>query len=248
MEDLLTTRQVQELLHVDRITVYRMLSDGRLKGVKIGQQWRFPSREVDRLLSGTPAAAESGQVEMDSNFPAHCVQAIQDLFADVSQVGAHVIDLQGEPLTQPSHPCSLCQTLGACPAGQAACRASWKEFAVSGIDGNKFFTCHAGLHYVGASIIEKGQPIGLFLAGPFYWQAAEPHEESERMHRLAGTYDLDLETLREAAQAIPVITAQQQSQVESWPFTAARAVQSILVERTGFVERLQQIANLTQLS
>ena len=46
---------------------------------------------------------------MDSNFPAHCVQAIQDLFADVSQVGAHVIDLQGEPLTQPSHPCGFCQ-------------------------------------------------------------------------------------------------------------------------------------------
>ena len=57
MEDLLTTREVQELLHVDRITVYRMLSDGRLKGVKIGQQWRFPAREVDRLLSGTSAAA-----------------------------------------------------------------------------------------------------------------------------------------------------------------------------------------------
>ena len=101
---------------------------------------------------------------------------------------------------------------------------------------------------MGASIIEKGQPIGLFLAGPFYWQAAEPHEESERMHRLVGTYDLDLETLRAAAQTIPVITAQQQSQVESWPFTAARAVQSILVERTGFVDRLQQIANFTQLS
>jgi excisionase family DNA binding protein len=247
MEDLLTTREVQSFLHVDRITVYRMLRDGRLKGVKIGQQWRFPSREVDRLLSGE-MAAEAGQPETDGNFPAHCVQAIQDLFADVSQVGAHVINLQGELLTQPSHPCSFCQALSACPAGRTACRASWKEFAFSGIDGNKFFTCHAGLHYVGASIIEKGQSIGLFLVGPFYWQPAEPHEESERLHRLAGTYDLDLEALQQVAQAIPVITAQQQAQVEAWPFTAARAVQSILVERTGFVDRLQQIANLTQLS
>ena len=49
-DTLLTTRQVQELLRVDRITVYRMLNDGRLKGVKIGQQWRFPAREVERLL------------------------------------------------------------------------------------------------------------------------------------------------------------------------------------------------------
>ena len=137
------------------------------------------------------AAPAPDQSEADSNFPAHCVQAIQGLFTDVSQVGAHVINLQGEPLTQTSHPCSFCQALSACPAGRAACRASWKEFAANSIDGSKFFTCHAGLHYVGASIIEKGQPIGLFLVGPFYWQAAEPHEKSERLHRLAGTYDLD---------------------------------------------------------
>ncbi|MCA9947998.1 MAG: helix-turn-helix domain-containing protein, partial [Anaerolineales bacterium] len=38
MEDLLTTRQVQELLQVDRTTVYRMRKDGRLTGVKVGQQ------------------------------------------------------------------------------------------------------------------------------------------------------------------------------------------------------------------
>jgi excisionase family DNA binding protein len=50
MTDLLTTRQVQEILKVDRITIYRMLQDGRLKGVKIGQQWRFARREVERLL------------------------------------------------------------------------------------------------------------------------------------------------------------------------------------------------------
>ena len=34
MTDLLTTRQVQDILKVDRITIYRMLQDGRLKGVK----------------------------------------------------------------------------------------------------------------------------------------------------------------------------------------------------------------------
>ena len=50
VNDLLTSRQVQEILKVDRITVYRMLNDGRLKGVKIGQQWRFHNSEVERLL------------------------------------------------------------------------------------------------------------------------------------------------------------------------------------------------------
>ena len=39
----------------------------------------------------------------------------------------------------------------------------------------------------------------------------------------------------------------QHARVESWPFTAARAVESILHERLCFIERLQQIANLTQM-
>ena len=75
MENFLTTKQVQDLFKIDRITVYRMLQDGRLKGVKIGNQWRFPQREVEKFLSGEnvdpPVAIES-----DSVFPIHCVQTI----------------------------------------------------------------------------------------------------------------------------------------------------------------------------
>ncbi|MCA9936705.1 MAG: helix-turn-helix domain-containing protein [Anaerolineales bacterium] len=50
MDDLLTTKQVQDLLQVDRTTVYRMLKDGRITGVKVGQQWRFHRQEVENLL------------------------------------------------------------------------------------------------------------------------------------------------------------------------------------------------------
>ena len=45
MAELLTTKQLEDLLKIDRITVYRMLNDGRLKCVKIGNQWRFPRNE-----------------------------------------------------------------------------------------------------------------------------------------------------------------------------------------------------------
>ena len=81
MTDLLTTRQVQDLLKVDRITVYRMLQDGRLKGIKIGQQWRFPRAEVERFLGVSPAATAQPAIS-DPAFPTHCVQTIQDLFAE----------------------------------------------------------------------------------------------------------------------------------------------------------------------
>ncbi|HEY3345441.1 MAG TPA: PocR ligand-binding domain-containing protein [Anaerolineaceae bacterium] len=248
MEDNLTTRQIQELLQVDRITIYRMLQDGRLKGVKIGQQWRFPRREVDRLLAGQETAPETARPDASATFPTHCLQTIQDLFSEVSQIGALIVDLQGQPLTQMSHACDFCQAMLASPLGMAACRTCWKDFFVHAAAGSKFFTCFAGLNYVGAPILDRGDVAGMFLVGPFYWQAADPREEAERLRRLADTYALPLESLRSAARSIPVIVPEQQAQIESWPFTAARAVQGILAERTGFMERLRQIANLSQIS
>lgn len=252
MNDLLTTRQVQEILKVDRITIYRMLNDGRLKGVKIGQQWRFHLSDVERMLGINLPEVESIPVDSDSNFPTHCVQTIQDLFADVSQISAVVIDMQGNPLTKISHPTDFCQILFSSPSGANASQASWQAFArdsaaVNGAVGSKFFTCNAGLHYIGAPIMENDTQIGLFLAGQFYWQPPEPREEAERIRRLASAHNIPLQDLQGAAQKIPVIAPDQHSRVESWPFTAARAVQSILHERLGFMERLQQIANLTQL-
>jgi excisionase family DNA binding protein len=98
-DDLLTTRQVLEILKVDRITIYRMLNDGRLKGVKVGQQWRFPRQEIERIAGGALPPPEPVQPETNNTFPTHCVQAIQDLFSDVAAISALVIDVDGEPVT-----------------------------------------------------------------------------------------------------------------------------------------------------
>jgi excisionase family DNA binding protein len=245
-------------LKVDRITVYRMLQDGRLKGVKIGQQWRFPQREVERMVGANPAVAETIPVAPDAGFPTHCVQTIQDLFAEVGQISALVVDMDGLPLTRVSNPTSFCQILFSTTSGKNSCQASWKSFArdsavINGKNGEvtpgaKFFTCQAGLHYVGAPIFDEDNQVGLFLAGQFYWQAPDPREEVERIRRLSAAHDIPFEELQAAVQEIPVIDPSQHSRVETWPFTAARAIQSILHERHCFVERLQQIASLTQLS
>lgn len=247
MDELLTTRQVQDILKVDRITVYRMLQDGRLKGVKIGQQWRFPQSEVDRLLGRREDDAEALTAEGGAGFPIHCMQTIQDLFAEVSRIPALVVDMDGEPLTRPSAPCAFCQALMNSPAGYAACRASWRSFAAGSRNGSQYFTCHAGLQYVGAPLQDKSGQVGLFLVGQIYWQPPDPREENERIRRLAQISGVPPTSLHEAAASIQIIPPEQHGQVETWPFSAARAVNSILRERVGFIERLRQIANLTQI-
>ena len=247
MDNLLTARQVLEILKVDRITIYRMLQDGRIKGVKVGSQWRFQREEVDRILGVNQPAPEPVQPKPEpGGFPTHCVQTIQDLFSEVGQVSALVIDSEGEPITEISHPCRYCQIILQSLPGQAACRASWREFAKQTGAGSRYFTCHAGIQYISAPIIDNEKTIGYFLAGEFYWQAPSVQEETERSQRLATTLHLSGETLTQAANTIPVIEAEQHSRVEAWPAAAARAIQAILHERIGFIERLQQIANLTK--
>jgi len=236
MTDLLTTRQVQQLLKVDRITVYRMLNDGRLKGVKIGQQWRFAASEVERLLSGAPAAAAptSGTVRA---FPAHCVQTIQSLFSAIGQVGALVIDIAGEPLTEPSTACRFCALMQSSPVGRAACQQSWRKFAAAS-DGDAL-VCHAGLQYSRAPIFDNGERIGWFLAGPF-----QPASGIDPVS-LAASSGIAPDEIRAAAAEIPAST--DITQMRTWPQQASTAIQAILSERSGLVQRLQHIAEISQL-
>jgi excisionase family DNA binding protein len=247
MDDLFTTRQIQNILKVDRITIYRMLQDRRLKGIKVGAQWRFTRQEVDRLLGGETFDEDLPQAEINPGFPTHCVQTIQNLFSSVSQVSSMVVDAQGEPLTQVSNPCGFCRLMLQNPSGQEACRASWSRMAREAAAGSRFFTCHAGMQYAAAPFSDDGKTVGIFLAGEFHWQTPDAREEAERMRRLAEAHDLELEALRLEARAVPVIEPEKHAQVEGWPASAALAVQSILNERTRYQQRLQQIANLTQI-
>ncbi|MEN4011075.1 MAG: PocR ligand-binding domain-containing protein [Bellilinea sp.] len=249
MEELLTTRQVIDLLKIDRITVYRMLQDGRLKGVKIGQQWRFPRSSVENLLSsGSPAVEPSPNLDLVSLFPTHCIQTVQDLFAEVSGIGALIIDLQGNPLTEYSNSCGLCQVMRQSEAGAQACINSWKQFAREAAAGNTLLTCQTGLNYLAHPIMDNNQIIGWFLIGGFFWQTGDNRDWVTHIRSIFQLYNLPEKAMQYATDSIVVVHSEDRNRIAAWPAIAARAVQSILRERTGFIERLQQIANLTQIS
>lgn len=225
-----------------------MLQDGRLKGVKVGQQWRFPRREIDRVVGGE-ASKESSHLSasQDPTYPVHCVQTIQDLFSDVSQISAMTVDADGEPVTEISHPCSFCQMILSRPAGSDACQATWRGIAGSGGNG-QFTGCHAGLLYTPTPVLDKGGQTGTYLIGPFLLKAYENEEAAAQARQLAARFGLPKEALQQALSAVPVIGPERQPYLKTWPAAAVKAVQSILIERRGFIERLQQIANLTQFS
>lgn len=245
MENFLTTKQVQDLFKIDRITVYRMLQDGRLKGVKIGNQWRFPQREVEKLLSGEMVEIPT-QPESDSIFPIHCVQTIQDLFTSVSHHSALIIDHLGNMVTQISQPSSLSSLLQSTSAGKEMCQNSWREIAQQASGRQEEFTCHVGLKYFGSVITNQNKKQGVFLVGEFYLDSGDRNFEEKRIVEIAKSCGIDQQELLHAYRQVPRLSADEQKHLASQPAAAANAVESILTERNAFMERLQQIASLTQ--
>jgi excisionase family DNA binding protein len=249
MEDLLTTRQLQDLLKVDRITIYRMLSDGRLKGIKMGTQWRFPAGEVEKVMTRGiyPEAPEPPSVS-PGDFPTHCVQAIQDVFAEIGQVASIAFDPGGQPLTEMSQPCAFCKLVQADPGCRAACQNSWKEIASQAADvrGQSVYTCHAGLNYTAAPITVNGQAIGFLVAGQFYAHAPELTDHNRRMRGLAQAYNIPVQTLSQVASQVPVLEEPKLSQVMKWPGQVALTIASILLERASMLDRLRRIAEISR--
>ncbi|HIP69904.1 MAG TPA: helix-turn-helix domain-containing protein, partial [Anaerolineae bacterium] len=161
MNELLTTKQVQDYLKVDRTTIYRMLKDGRLNGIKVGKQWRFPRSEIEGL-SSVPVAYSSVATSHDNALPLECVQTVQDVTADTMEVGAVVTDEDGFPLTAVSNSSRFCQLILGTESGRQACMASWRRLFRQGGDAAQMLTCHAGCQFARAPIVINGRTTTQF--------------------------------------------------------------------------------------
>ena len=49
-DELLEVKDVMELYHVSRLTVYRWIDAGKLEGKKAGRKWLFTRKAVDAVL------------------------------------------------------------------------------------------------------------------------------------------------------------------------------------------------------
>lgn len=245
MDELITTRQVQDLLQVDRITVYRMLKDGRLTGVKVGSHWRVPKSEIDDLISGKKSMEEPRKLAPSEVLPIHCLQTIQDVFAEMTEIGSLTTDPDGTPLNEVSNSCDFCNLMLASPSGRQACIRSWQEIAKSTGKQPQFKPCHAGLQYACSRIDVDGEVVGVQMAGQFYVQPPDEAEQAKRLQALAAEHDIDLEALTQAAKTIRVHSGNQQKRVAKWLARLAETFEIIALERADLIGRLKNIAEMS---
>ena len=243
MSEFLTTNQVQELLQVDRTTVYRMVSDGRLSGVKIGNRWRFYRTQIDDLLTETPSPAKSNSIISFDVLPPTCLQGMQSVSAEAIGIGAVITDAAGEPLTHMSNPCQFCKLINESEKGQAACLADFSLIAHRADSTFPQITCHAGLQCIGAPIMINGVKTAVFIAGQYKSTTQLNHKQ--HIQQLADEYSLDAAALTAAAVEIPTFDRAQQQKVADWLPKLTRTLSEIGQERAELLDRLQRIAAMS---
>jgi excisionase family DNA binding protein len=54
-----TIDQLQSILKLSERTIFRLLKEGKLKGFKIGREWRFQESDIDAYIQACRQAAEN---------------------------------------------------------------------------------------------------------------------------------------------------------------------------------------------
>jgi ligand-binding sensor protein len=224
-----------------------MLKDGRITGIRVGGQWRFSPENISGLIAAVPTTTENVAPLSSDVLPLHCVQSIQQVFAEIAQVGSLTTSATGEPLTAISNSCKFCDLIIESEGGRRACIASWRKLASQSDKRPNFVKCHAGLDYARARIEVEGQLVAMVIAGQFYVAPPEPSKEKERVNGLAESFGIDANALAEAAKEIHILDDRHVGQLAGWLQRVADTFEEVARERAGLMNRLRNIATISTL-
>lgn len=260
MSDLLTTYQVQTLLHVDRTTIYRMVESGRLPAIRVGKQWRFSRPEIERwLLSQTqsptvmPVTAQqqpathktSATLALREVLPLACVQLIQDAFADILGVMMVVTDMHGAPITRLSNPCGFFTALTRDPQSLAHCLRAWQDLAADPALAPRFAPSEMALLCARGMIRVESEMKGMLVVGgiaPDTWPPAP-----KLLADLATTFGQSVTVVQANVGAVYRMDKTSQERALASVQKIADIVSHIAADRNVLCGRLQAIAALTSL-
>ena len=136
MTSLLTAKELQALLQVDRSTIYRMAESGRIPAIKVGRQWRFPSEQINSWLGAensptastvTPPAAPTDNGSLPGLLPTEYVDEMAELLGQLLGVMVVVTDMDGRPISDAANPCGLFEAINENDDAVARCVVSWKR-------------------------------------------------------------------------------------------------------------------------
>lgn len=248
---MLTTKDLQQLLHVDRSTIYRMAEAGQLPGVKVGRQWRFPADRINRWLedrnmrptekTSIPALDLNGNA-LSALLPPEYINSIGDLFGEMLGVMVVVTDMDGGPLADPSNPCGLFSLINEQPGAVAQCVAGWRELAHDLDLAPRFAPSHLGL-LCARSYLRVGSELrGIILAGgiaPGQW----PPSAAE-IGQISAEFGIDADLIADHIDEVFHLDVNAQQRVLDLLPRLAKFLSEVTNERKQLLSKLDAIAVL----
>jgi excisionase family DNA binding protein len=250
MSRLLTTRDVQELIRVDRSTIYRMAEDGRIPAVKVGRQWRFPEDRITEWLHGRAVPASSGgepqdpraEERLSSLLPTEAVQALADLIGDLLGVMVVLTDMDGTLITRVANPCGMFRAVQEVPGTLDACVAGWREFGETPDLTAHFVPSHLGF-LCARGFVRVGQELkGMVIVGgiaPDDWPPSE-----EKLAAVAGQLGMPIADLAAHVGEVYRVDEEQRRWILAVLPRIGDLVSRLAQERGRLVSRLEAIATL----
>jgi excisionase family DNA binding protein len=258
MTDFLTTHDVQDLLQVDRTTIYRMVESGRLPAIRVGKQWRFSRDEIERWLASAKLAAKPAPAiaaplaatpqlapALRDQLPLACAQLIQDGFADILGVMMVITDMQGQPVTQFSNPCGFYTALTKDPTTISHCIRGWQQLAANPAIEPKFFPSEMGLLCARGLIRVGAELKGMLVIGGIAPEVWPP--PAEQLACLAGQFGMPVSEVAAHIEAVYRLDKAAQERALRFVQRIADIFSHIANDRNALCGRLQAIASLTAL-
>jgi excisionase family DNA binding protein len=253
LTDLLTTHQVQDLLSIDRTTIYRMVQGGQLPAIRVGKQWRFARAEIDRWLrsqaaSGATvqrAAPDGAAPTLADLLPLPSLQLIQDAFAEALGVMMVVTDMEGRPVTRVSNSCGLYETVIGNAEAATRCIQGWQRMAGGLTMEAKFLPNELGLLCTRGLIRSGNELKGMvFLGGiaPDDWPPSP-----EGIEAIAAHHGLDPECVQNSILAVHRLNRPERERALGFAQRLADICSHMMEDWSSLHRRLQAIASLTTL-
>ncbi|HSM02521.1 MAG TPA: helix-turn-helix domain-containing protein [Acidimicrobiia bacterium] len=210
----LTTRDLQELIRVDKSTIYRMADAGRLPAIKVGRQWRFPEDAVMAWL-GAAAPGDGATVHAAPGLadlvPAPIAQAIADLAAEAMGVMVVITDMDGRPLTEVTNPCGLYRAVAKEPGVLSRCVEMWAHYGAVPDLVPRFGPSEFGFLCARAFVRREAELLGMIIAGgvaPADW----PPQDSQIAAMAAG-FGIPMETVANHIEDVYQLTQEERVHV-----------------------------------
>lgn len=248
MTAMLTTKDLQELINVDRSTIYRMAESGRLPAIKVGRQWRFPAEEIKNWLAGgestarLPISDEEVVGELADMLLPGVAKPLSELIGDIFGVMVLVTDLEGRSLIDPANPCGLFRFVHDTPATHPLCAGTWRELGADPDRLPRFrptplgFECARGFIRVGPEV--KGMVIMGGIA-PAEWPPT-----ADEVRATAASLGVSPDALADHIDEVFYLDRSHQAWVLEYLPRISNLFSRIARERSRLVDRLDTIASL----